>query len=93
MDCRGKAILYLSAAISYTLLQQARFSPNGDALYVVDIGVIGFEVAGAGPFPQPTQEPGLSGVSQSRELPFLAPHRTYRLCHQRQMGNRKYEGR
>lgn len=32
---------------------EAKFSRNGDALYVVDIGVIGFDLAGAGPFPSP----------------------------------------
>lgn len=32
---------------------EARFSPDGEVLYIVDIGVIGFELAGAGPFPRP----------------------------------------
>lgn len=37
----------------------ARFSPDGNVLYIVDIGVIHAELAGAGPFPVPV--PG-SGV-------------------------------
>jgi glucose/arabinose dehydrogenase len=38
---------------------EAKFSINGDALYVVDIGVIGFELAGAGPFPHPAPGTGV----------------------------------
>jgi glucose/arabinose dehydrogenase len=38
---------------------EAKFSPDGEALYVVDIGVIGFEVGGAGPFPQPVPGTGV----------------------------------
>ncbi|MDB5241475.1 MAG: putative glucose/sorbosone dehydrogenase, precursor [Spirosoma sp.] len=38
---------------------EARFSPNGEVLYIVDIGVIQSYEAGAGPFPMPV--PG-SGV-------------------------------
>ena len=38
---------------------EAKFSPNGEALYIVDVGAIGFTLAGAGPFPTPA--PG-SGV-------------------------------
>jgi glucose/arabinose dehydrogenase len=38
---------------------EAKFSADGNSLYVVDIGAIGFTLAGAGPFPVPT--PG-SGV-------------------------------
>lgn len=38
---------------------EAKFSPDGEALYIVDIGVVGFDVGGAGPFPVPM--PG-SGV-------------------------------
>jgi glucose/arabinose dehydrogenase len=39
---------------------EAKFSPDGEVLYVVDIGVIGFELAGAGPFPTP--QPGTGVV-------------------------------
>jgi glucose/arabinose dehydrogenase len=38
---------------------EARFSPDGNTLYVVDIGVIGFALAGAGPFPVPTPGTGV----------------------------------
>lgn len=38
---------------------EAKFSPNGDALYIVDIGVIGFDIAGAGPFPSPAPGTGV----------------------------------
>jgi hypothetical protein len=38
---------------------EAKFSPNGDVLYVVDIGFIGFDVAGAGPFPVPKPGTGV----------------------------------
>jgi glucose/arabinose dehydrogenase len=38
---------------------EAKFSPNGEALYVVDIGAIGFDVAGAGPFPVPVPGTGV----------------------------------
>jgi glucose/arabinose dehydrogenase len=38
---------------------EARFSPDGEVLYVVDIGVIGFELAGAGPFPIPSPGTGV----------------------------------
>jgi glucose/arabinose dehydrogenase len=38
---------------------EAKFSANGDVLYVVDIGVIGFELAGAGPFPLPSPGTGV----------------------------------
>ena len=38
---------------------EARFSPDGEALYVVDIGVIGFDLAGAGPFPTPVPGTGV----------------------------------
>lgn len=38
---------------------EARFSPDGEALYIVDIGVIGFELAGAGPFPTPAPGTGV----------------------------------
>jgi hypothetical protein len=38
---------------------EAKFSPGGDVLYVVDIGVIGFELAGAGPFPLPSPGTGV----------------------------------
>jgi hypothetical protein len=38
---------------------EAKFSPNGDVLYVVDIGVIGFQLAGAGPFPVPSPGTGV----------------------------------
>ena len=32
---------------------EAKFSRDGEALYIVDIGVIGFQLSGAGPFPTP----------------------------------------
>lgn len=38
---------------------EVKFSPDGDALYVVDIGVIGFALAGAGPFPVPSPGTGV----------------------------------
>jgi glucose/arabinose dehydrogenase len=38
---------------------EAKFSADGNALYVVDIGVLGFEIAGAGPFPQPVPGTGV----------------------------------
>ncbi len=38
---------------------EAKFSPGGEVLYVVDIGVIGFALAGAGPFPTPSPGTGL----------------------------------
>lgn len=38
---------------------EAKFSPDGNALYVVDIGVIGFALAGAGPFPVPAPGTGV----------------------------------
>lgn len=38
---------------------QAKFSPDGETLYIVDIGVIGFELAGAGPFPTPAPGTGV----------------------------------
>lgn len=38
---------------------EARFSPDGEALYIVDIGAIGFERAGAGPFPVPSPGTGV----------------------------------
>ncbi len=38
---------------------EVKFSPDGSALYVVDIGVIGFELAGAGPFPVPSPGTGV----------------------------------
>lgn len=38
---------------------EAKFSKNGDALYVVDIGVIGFDLGGAGPFPSPAPGTGV----------------------------------
>lgn len=38
---------------------EAKFSRNGEVLYVVDIGVIGFDVAGAGPFPSPVPGTGV----------------------------------
>ncbi|GAA4341873.1 PQQ-dependent sugar dehydrogenase [Flaviaesturariibacter amylovorans] len=38
---------------------QAKFSPDGSTLYVVDIGAIGFARAGAGPFPVPTPGTGV----------------------------------
>lgn len=38
---------------------EAKFSPDGETLYVVDIGVIGFAQAGAGPFPVPVPGTGV----------------------------------
>lgn len=38
---------------------EAKFSPDGKVLYIVDIGVIGFELAGAGPFPRPSPGTGV----------------------------------
>lgn len=38
---------------------EVKFSPDGNTLYVVDIGVIGFELAGAGPFPIPSPGTGV----------------------------------
>ncbi len=38
---------------------EAKFSPDGEVLYVVDIGVIGFELGGAGPFPLPSPGTGV----------------------------------
>ncbi|HEY4651017.1 MAG TPA: hypothetical protein VIG72_06360, partial [Pontibacter sp.] len=38
---------------------EARFSPDGATLYVVDIGVIHGDVAAAGPFPLPIPGTGV----------------------------------
>jgi len=38
---------------------EAKFSTDGNTLYVVDIGVIGFALAGAGPFPVPSPGTGV----------------------------------
>lgn len=38
---------------------EAKFSPDGEMLYVVDVGVIGFDLAGAGPFPTPVPGTGV----------------------------------
>jgi glucose/arabinose dehydrogenase len=38
---------------------EAQFSPDGEVLYIVDIGVIGFALAGAGPFPVPVPGTGV----------------------------------
>lgn len=38
---------------------EAKFSRDGQALYIVDIGVIGFDLAGAGPFPVPAPGTGV----------------------------------
>ncbi|MFL5788274.1 MAG: PQQ-dependent sugar dehydrogenase [Flavisolibacter sp.] len=38
---------------------EAKFSPDGETLYIVDIGVIGFDLAGAGPFPVPVPGTGV----------------------------------
>ncbi|HEV7331724.1 MAG TPA: PQQ-dependent sugar dehydrogenase [Flavisolibacter sp.] len=38
---------------------EAKFSPDGKTLYVVDIGVIGFALASAGPFPVPSPGTGV----------------------------------
>ncbi len=38
---------------------EARFSPDGNTLYVVDLGVIGFTLGGAGPFPLPSPGTGV----------------------------------
>ena len=37
----------------------AKFSPDGEALYIVDIGAIGAAIGGAGPFPQPVPGTGV----------------------------------
>lgn len=58
---------------------EAKFSTTGDALYVVDIGVINFEVAGAGPFPQPVPGTGViwritkEGTTPAGPPPNLSP--------------------
>lgn len=38
---------------------EAKFSSEGDVLYIVDIGAIGFDLAGAGPFPTPVPGTGV----------------------------------
>lgn len=38
---------------------EAAFSPDGNALYITDIGVIGFTLAGARPFPPPMPGTGV----------------------------------
>jgi len=38
---------------------EVRFSPDGETMYVVDIGYIGFELGGAGPFPHPAPGTGV----------------------------------
>jgi glucose/arabinose dehydrogenase len=38
---------------------EAKFSPDGKVLYIVDMGVIGFAPAGAGPFPVPVPGTGV----------------------------------
>jgi hypothetical protein len=38
---------------------EAKFSRDGQALYIVDIGAIGFDLAGAGPFPVPAPGTGV----------------------------------
>jgi hypothetical protein len=38
---------------------EAKFSPDGESLYIVDIGTIGFDVGGAGPFPVPVPGTGV----------------------------------
>lgn len=38
---------------------EAKFSPGGEVLYIVDIGFIGFDLAGAGPFPVPKPGTGV----------------------------------
>jgi glucose/arabinose dehydrogenase len=38
---------------------EAKFSADGEALYIVDIGVIGFDIGGAGPFPVPVPGTGV----------------------------------
>jgi glucose/arabinose dehydrogenase len=38
---------------------EAKFSPDGNVLYIVDIGFIGFDVGGAGPFPVPKPGTGV----------------------------------
>jgi hypothetical protein len=38
---------------------QAKFSPDGNVLYVVDIGAISFELGAAGPFPLPSPGTGV----------------------------------
>jgi glucose/arabinose dehydrogenase len=38
---------------------EAKFSPDGETLYIVDIGAIGFDPGGAGPFPVPVPGTGV----------------------------------
>ncbi|WP_207493801.1 PQQ-dependent sugar dehydrogenase [Aridibaculum aurantiacum] len=58
---------------------EAKFSTDGTALYVVDIGVIGFALAGAGPFPVPSPGTGViwritkEGSTSSRPPANLSP--------------------
>lgn len=58
---------------------EAKFSPDGNALYIVDIGVIGFELGGAGPFPLPSPGTGViwritkQGTSASGPPANLSP--------------------
>ena len=58
---------------------EAKFSPDGSTLYVVDIGVIGFSLAGAGPFPVPSPGTGViwritkDGTSASGPPANLSP--------------------
>ncbi|MBB6613172.1 PQQ-dependent sugar dehydrogenase [Pontibacter sp. Tf4] len=58
---------------------EARFSPDGQTLYVVDIGVIMGDIAGAGPFPLPVPGTGViwritkAGAKTARPPANLTP--------------------
>jgi glucose/arabinose dehydrogenase len=58
---------------------EARFSSDGESLYIVDIGAIGFDLAGAGPFPVPAPGTGViwritkQGVNPSGPPANLSP--------------------
>ena len=61
---------------------EAKFSPDGEILYVVDIGAIGFKLAGAGPFPTPYPGTGViwritkkghTGTKPPSNLSAMAP--------------------
>lgn len=52
---------------------EAKFSPDGDALYIVDIGVIYGTPAAAGPFPMPRPGTGVIWRITREETNSLAP--------------------
>jgi hypothetical protein len=63
---------------------EAKFSPDGNALYIVDIGVIGFTVAGTGRFQLRFPEQALFGGLQNKEITLMFPQGIYHLCLRRQ---------